>query len=117
MIPSRLRLGRRLFPIAVVAGLSRETNCLASIQLLEPRGILIEAAQSQQSREVSLIHELLHGIWPPQHTRADSVIKQGRTEEDLVETLDLPLYSALQDNDIQRLFGEIHSAARTMGFK
>lgn len=116
VLPTPLTAKGKTYPIAVVRGLNDAKGISGYISWERgQRGILIEAENTPEEREVSLVHEMVHAVWPHRLHKLNGQVLKGKDEEDFVHALDGPLTAALRDNNLPRLFGEMHAAARAIG--
>lgn len=86
-IPNRMVIDGQVWRIYLQKGLSKEANCLG-LCIFNDREIFIDADQSLREQRITLIHEVLHAIWPRHLPR--------KTEELLIEELDGMLYDLIK---------------------
>lgn len=117
VLPTALRVDRYRYPVAVVRGLRRQ-SLLGLLRFNNRcRGIIVEADQSEIAREETLVHEVIHAIWPDHLHRVDGIARRKIHEEDYVHALDHRLARVLRHNNLPRMFGELHGAAKALGVK
>lgn len=89
-IPNKMKIQGRTWRIRLRKGLERRTGDIGHC-IRYSRTIDIDADLSQAEQEETLLHEILHAIFP------DDIVGD-RTEEKIVEALDGHLYAILVHN-------------------
>lgn len=115
-LTTRLPLRRREWRVVVQRG-AAEHN-LRGLHLPAERVLVVFAEQSPRLREVALLHEALHVIFPaallqPKHGAghlAEDELRRGTTEEHVVEPLAFEVHRLLGCPHMRRALREVRAA-------
>lgn len=91
-IPGKIKIKGRIWTIKLVKNLQKKKGILGLCDE-EDHVILIDAGQSPKERAVTLLHEVLHALWPNSKMCAN-------TEEFIIESVDSPLLDVLENNNL-----------------
>lgn len=90
-IPERLALAGRTWAVRWTRNLRHRRQELRGLAVPRTLTIRLDPAEHPTIREQTLIHEVLHVIWP------EGVVSR-KKEEALIEALEGPLHRFLEDN-------------------
>ncbi len=97
-IPKKVKVGGFIYPVIENADVANEGNVYGSTHLRRQK-IFLEPSETQQKKEQTFIHEVLHAIWNQigLNTRMKDTPK---LEEEIIDGLSHGLYQVLKDNDL-----------------
>lgn len=93
-IPKKLKVGGLIWEIAEDNNVAEEGQCFASTHPYTQK-FFIDPKISQQKKEQSLIHEILHAVWWTNGIRSRKELSDH--EEFIVDSLSQGLYQVLKD--------------------
>lgn len=91
-IPKTLQIGKHKWTVLRLKGYEKRYKKLGVCRY-HSKEIIIDADQPREQQEITFVHEILHAIWPIN-------LVSPKTEENLVEELDVPLYEVLRRNKL-----------------
>jgi Zn-dependent peptidase ImmA (M78 family) len=99
IIPSKIRVIGLDFEIEENEKVANEGNTFGSVHSRKQR-IFLEPNETQQRKEQTLVHEMLHAIF--MQTGLSERLRDNKdvTEEQLVSTISAALYAVLVDNGL-----------------
>lgn len=99
IIPKKLKIWGLEWEVKENQDVANEGNCFGSTHSRTSK-IFLEKDVSQQIKETTILHEILHAIWW-QVGLAERFKKiEGITEEQIISSIDTALYQVLKDNNL-----------------
>ncbi len=95
-IPKKLKIGGLWFQVVESADVANQGNAFGSMHCRQQK-IFIEPSETQQKKEDTLIHEILHAIWWSVGL-CERFKDNPKIEEEIVASLGNSLYQVLKDN-------------------
>ena len=98
-IPKKIKIGGLWFEVKESQEVANQSNVFGSLHSRQQK-IFLEKSETQQRKEQTFFHEILHGIWQQaglcERYRGD----QEKIEEEIVSALASGLYQVLKDNKL-----------------
>lgn len=97
-IPKKLKIGGFIWSVEESEKVSNEGEVFGSTHFKKQR-IFIDPSETQQKKEHTLIHEILHAIW--WQTGLNNRYKDKKEmEEEIIQAVAHGLYQVLKDNSL-----------------
>lgn len=97
-IPKQIKISGFMWDIKEDNNVATEGNCFGSTHY-RTQNIFIEPTATEQKKEQTLIHEILHAIWwqngLAERYKGDDSVR----EEEIIHTLSHGIYQVLKDNN------------------